>query len=82
MNNTFHDSFFNLATTNSKARNSNIIKANDVIMQGVSQISFEEDSAEGIKVVLHKDTEGNLKEIKFICSCGQTKSLVLDYSDQ
>ena len=82
MSDAFHDSFFNLATTNSKARNSNIIKANDVIVQGVSQISFEEDTSEGIKVVLHKDNEGNLKEIKFICSCGQTKSLVLDYSEQ
>lgn len=81
MSDAFHDSFFNLAATNSKVRSSNIIKANDVIMQGVSQISFEEDSADGIKVVLHKDKDGNLKEIKFICSCGQTKSLVLDYSE-
>lgn len=82
MSEIFNDSFFNLVTTNSKVRNSNIIKSDDVLMQGVSQISFEEDSAEGIKVVLHKDNEGNLKEIKFICACGQTKSLVLDYSEQ
>jgi hypothetical protein len=82
MGDAFNDSFFNLVTTNSKIRNSNIIKSDDVLMQGVSQISFEEDSAEGIKVVLHKDNEGNLKEIKFICACGQTKSLVLDYSEQ
>ena len=82
MSNTFQDSFFNLATTASKTRKSNVIKSGDVIMQGTSQISFEEDAAEGIKIVLHKDEDGTLKEIKFICSCGQTKSLVLDYSEQ
>ncbi|NWF90396.1 MAG: hypothetical protein HXY50_13160 [Ignavibacteriaceae bacterium] len=81
MSNSFQDSFFNLVTTSSKTRNSNVIKSHNVVMQGVSQISFEEDTSEGIKVVLHKDGDGNLKEIRFICSCGQTKSLVLDYSE-
>jgi hypothetical protein len=81
MNETFQDSFFNIVASNSKTGKSNFIKSEDVLMQGVSQISFEEDTAEGIKIILHKDAEGNLKEIRFICSCGQTKSLVLDYTE-
>lgn len=78
----FQDSFFNVAMSTNKARKSNVLKSEDVIIQGVSQISYEEDHAEGIKFVLQKDGEGNLKEIRFICSCGQSKSIVLDYSEQ
>ena len=50
-------------------------------ISGSSKICFEEDHAEGIKIVLTKDADNNVKEIKFICSCGQTKALSLDYSE-
>ena len=81
MNDYMEDAIFNSITSKNGSRKSNVIKAEDVQVHGSSKISFEEDHAEGIKIVLTKDAEDNIKEIKFICSCGQTKSLTLDYSE-
>ncbi len=60
----------------------NIIKAEDAKVIGSSKITFEQDSHEGVKIVLKKDEDDNIKEIKFVCSCGETKSIILDYSEQ
>ncbi len=81
MNNLMEEAIFNSVTCINGARKSSLIKAEDVQITGSSKICFEEDHAEGIKIVLTKDAENNIKEIKFICSCGQTKSLTLDYSE-
>jgi hypothetical protein len=81
MNNLIEDQVFNTVTSKCCTRKTNLIKAENVEVHGNSKISFEEDDADGVKIVLMKDDEGNIKEIKFICSCGQTKALVLDYSD-
>ncbi len=81
MKNLIEDSVFNMITAKNVSGKTNLIKADQVEMHGNSKISFEEDSEDGVKIVLMKDNEGNIKEIKFICSCGQTKSLVLDYSE-
>ncbi len=81
MNDFMDDAIFNSITSKNGSRKSNVIKAEDIQITGSSKISFEEDHAEGIKIVLTKDADDNIKEIKFICSCGQTKSLTLDYSD-
>lgn len=81
MNKLIEDSVFNMVTAKRLSGKSNLIKADQVEINGNSKITFEEDSEDGVKIVLMKDNEGNIKEIKFICSCGQTKSLVLDYSD-
>jgi hypothetical protein len=40
-----------------------------------------EDDLDGVRVLLKKDANDNLKEIKFVCSCGQSKSIILDYSE-
>jgi hypothetical protein len=81
MNNLIEESVFNMVTSKYPSRKTNLIKAELVEIHGNSKICFEEDDADGVKLVLMKDNEGNIKEIKFICSCGQTKALVLDYSD-
>ena len=81
MNNLIEESVFNMISAKRVSGKSNLIKADLVEMHGNSKITFEDDGEDGVKIVLMKDNEGNIKEIKFICSCGQTKSLVLDYSD-
>jgi len=56
-----------------------LIKAKDVQIQGNVKITVEEESKDGIKVLLKKDENENIKEIKFICSCGETKTIQFDY---
>lgn len=81
MNNLISEAVFSSITSKCDNRRSRLIKAEDVKLNGSSKIHFEEDHAEGIKIVLTKDADNNIKEIKFICSCGQTKSIALDYSE-
>lgn len=59
----------------------NVIKSKDVEIIGKAKISIEQDVHEGVKIVLKKDAHENIKEIKFICTCGETKSVILDYSE-
>lgn len=60
----------------------NVIKAEKFEVVGKSKISVEEESDGGVKFVVKKDENDVVKEIKFICSCGESKSIVLDYSDE
>jgi hypothetical protein len=59
----------------------NIIKAADIEVSGFKKVTVDEELHSGVKILLEKDENDNIKEIKFYCSCGQTKSVVLDYSD-
>jgi len=59
----------------------NIIKSQDAEISGITKITIDENSEEGVKVLLKKDGNDFVKEIKFICSCGHTKTIVLDYSE-
>lgn len=82
MKNDFDEAVFaelSLEDLNSRSR---IIKSNDVRLHGESKISVEEEAHDSVKLVIKKDAEDNVKEIKFVCSCGQTKSIILDYTDQ
>lgn len=62
-------------------RRKNILKSKDVTVSGNKKISIDEELHTGVKILLEKDENDNIKEIKFYCSCGQTKSVVLDYSE-
>lgn len=62
-------------------RRSNVIKAEDTKIKGKVRVGIEEEVGSGVKVILKKDENDAIKEIKFICSCGQTKSILLDYSE-
>ncbi len=80
MNNSFEEPFFrevNFAEDTS----GNIIKSKDAEITGVTKISIQEESDDGVKVILKKDENESVKEIKFICPCGSTKSIILDYTE-
>ena len=79
--NNFDDATFKEISLGS-ACSGNIIKAEDVEIIGATKITVEEESHEGVKIILNKDENDNIKEIKFVCSCGETKSVILDYSDE
>ena len=76
----FEDALFKDIFTKNKTRTGNLIKAEDVDINGKAKISCEDD-LDGVRVLLKKDADDNLKEIKFVCSCGQSKSIILDYSE-
>ena len=59
----------------------NIIKSEDFNVTGYTKVTVEEESLGGVKFILKKDENDNIKEIKFVCSCGQSKSVLLDYSE-
>ncbi len=80
MANQFEDALFKDIFTKNKTRTGNLIKAEDVEINGKAKISCEDD-LDGVRILLKKDANDNLKEIKFVCSCGQSKSIILDYSE-
>lgn len=72
---------FEMVNSNGLKSGKNIIKSEELHLEGKTKISIEEDDTDGIKIVLNKDENNNVREIKFICSCGQTKSVILDYGE-
>jgi len=77
----FEDPLFKDMFLHNKSGKGNLIKSEDVRVTGISKVTFEEDEMDGVRIMLKKDANDNLKEIKFVCSCGQTKSIILDYSE-
>lgn len=59
----------------------NLIKAKDIELKGYSKIALENDENDDVRIYLKKDANDAVKEIKFVCSCGETKSIILDYSE-
>ena len=82
MDNEFNEEVFREFGFDDKKNLGHLIKADNAKIMGSVKISVDEESFDGVKVVLQKDQNDNIKEIKFVCSCGQTKSILLDYSDQ
>jgi hypothetical protein len=70
---------YEIINTSDLSSKKKIIKADQIKVIGKIQVSFEEDTLDNVKIVLNKDENNNIREIKFICNCGQTKSLILDY---
>jgi len=77
----FEDYVYRDINFHGEMKSKNIIKADTVNLLGKSIINVEEESHDGIKIILKKDENENIKEIKFVCSCGETKSVILDYSE-
>ncbi|PJA96766.1 MAG: hypothetical protein CO129_04830 [Ignavibacteriales bacterium CG_4_9_14_3_um_filter_34_10] len=77
----FEEPIYREINPESNKNSGNVIKQSEVEIVGKTKISVEEESLGGVKFVIKKDENDNIKEIKFICSCGQTKSLILDYSE-
>ncbi|MFZ5947261.1 MAG: hypothetical protein ACOYU5_04770 [Stygiobacter sp.] len=80
MANQFEDALFKDIFTKNKSKTGNLLKAEDIEVTGKAKISCEDD-LDGVRILLKKDANDNLKEIKFVCSCGQSKSIILDYSE-
>jgi hypothetical protein len=78
----FNEEIYKEISYNNSAINGNVIHADDIKVIGTSKITIEEESHEGVRIVLNKDSEDNIKEIKFVCSCGETKSVLLDYNEE
>lgn len=70
---------FELLNSNISNSKKKVIKGDQIKVLGKVQISFEEDALDNVKIILNKDENNNIREIKFVCSCGHTKSLILDY---
>ncbi len=64
-----------------KKHNNGVIKKEDISLNGKTKISVDEDEHTGVKIILKKDENDAIKEIKFVCACGESKSIILDYSD-
>jgi len=80
--NKFNEEIFREVSYNSSALKGNVINSDEVEIIGTSKITIEEESHEGVRIVLNKDANDNIKEIKFVCSCGETKSVLLDYNEE
>jgi len=81
VNNEFNDSVYREIISEQSNSKSNVLKSGTAQLIGKTKISIDEESHEGVKIIIKKDANENVKEIKFVCSCGQTKSIILDYSE-
>ncbi len=81
MPNRFEDSLFKDIFSKNKSCTGNLLKSEEVEIKGMAKIVVEDDELDGIRIILKKDANDSIKEIKFVCSCGQTKSIILDYTE-
>jgi hypothetical protein len=81
VNNQFNDSIYREISSEQSNSKSNVLKSGTAQLVGKTKISIDEENHEGVKIIIKKDANENVKEIKFVCSCGQTKSIILDYSE-
>ncbi len=79
--NIFDDATYKELSCDTSSLGNNVISAEDLKIVGTTKISIEEETHEGVKIILNKDENDNIKEIKFVCSCGETKSVILDYNE-
>lgn len=82
MRDKFNDMMYREVDAQAGKSRSNVIKKEKAQFVGKAKISVDEDNHDGVKIILKKDVNDAVREIKFVCSCGQTKSIVLDYTDQ
>jgi len=81
MANQFEDILYKDIFSQNKSNSGNLIKKDEVEIRGLAKITCEDDDLDGVRVLLKKDANDSIKEIKFVCSCGQTKTIILDYSE-
>ena len=81
MKNNFEEPLFREFNFPTENISGNVIKAGGSEVIGKTKVSIDEGSHDGVTVILKKDSNDSIKEIKFVCSCGQTKSIILDYSE-
>ena len=80
--NNFNEEIYREVAFDTLSLAGNLISAEDVKIIGSSKITIEEENHEGVRIILNKDFQDNIKEIKFVCSCGETKTVLLDYTEE
>ncbi|MFA7288880.1 MAG: hypothetical protein WC055_08360 [Melioribacteraceae bacterium] len=79
--NKFEDNLYKDVFSKNSEKSGNLIKSTDIALKGFTKITLEHEDFDDVKIYLKKDANDNVKEIKFVCSCGMTKSIILDYSE-
>lgn len=64
-----------------KSYSGNLIKKDDIKIIGATKIEAHDEHDDSVKVLIKKDEQDQVQEIKFVCSCGETKSIKLDYNE-
>ena len=82
MANNFNEMVYREILPTADGSRSNLLKKGTAKLVGKTKITVDDESHEGVKIVIKKDANENVREIKFVCSCGQTKSIILDYTEQ
>lgn len=81
MSDSFTENTYREVLTGNRKNPGNVIKKNKVSTVGETKIEFHEEADDSVKILLKKDENDQVQEIKFVCSCGETKSITLDYND-
>jgi len=81
MEDNFLENSYREVMTEGKLITGNIVKKEDVDFMGSTRVEFHEDMDDGVKILFKKDENDQVKEIKFVCSCGETKSVIMDYNE-
>lgn len=81
MNQSFNENTYREVLNTNKTSSGNVIKKQCVNFIGKTKIEYFDDHEDSVKVLLKKDEHDQVREIKFVCSCGETKSITLDYNE-
>ncbi len=81
MASSFVENTYREVLNSSKSNSGNVIKKNTVDHIGKTKIEFHDEHDDSVKVLLKKDENDQVQEIKFVCSCGETKTIRLDYNE-
>ena len=81
MSDSFAENTYREVISNNSSKSGNIIKKHEVHSSGQTKVEFHEEHDDSVKILLKKDENDQVQEIKFVCSCGETKSIKLDYND-
>ncbi len=82
MENKFTETVFSSVISSGISGKGKIVKNGQYKIAGKMKVEVMEESHDGVKIVLNKDENERIREIKFICACGRTKSLFLDYDEE
>ena len=77
----FSEMIFREFDFNGNKTSYNVIKSSNTDLKGKCKITTDEESHNGIKIILKKDENDNVQEIKFVCSCGEAKTVQLNYTE-
>jgi len=81
MSDTFTENSYREVINSNSAISGNVVKKDNLTTNGQTKVEFHEEHDDSVKILLKKDENDQVQEIKFVCSCGETKSITLDYND-